>query len=239
MPAPEQIVFPAVLGARYSTRRSEDRRSRAVRWPQCRAGTRSVRTRPTSVTPLELVVGASPHRVPGAGRVMRPGYASRRAPTVRGHASARTVAGHGRRRRAGAAWSRSARQRRRWSRASGPSRCRCSTTPRQDQARPARRVAPAGRAQLCSSSPGEMCAPRVASNIRSTAAGSMARPRSVPRLALRDRAADRPTRESARTAPGLTPWDGRLTPGFGVVRFAMRGVVASCAPVASRVEASV
>ncbi len=35
---------------------------------------------------------------------------------------------------------------------------------------------PGGPHQMRSSSPGEMCAPRVASNIRSTAAGSMARP---------------------------------------------------------------
>ena len=59
-----------------------------------------------------------------------------------------TVAvGCGRQRRPGAAWYRSARRRRRCSRASGPSRYRCSTTPRPDQARPDRRVDPAGRAR--------------------------------------------------------------------------------------------
>ena len=48
------------------------------------------------------------------------------------------------------------------------------------QSMPVQYHAPAGGPgwprQMCSSSPGEMCAPRVASNIRSTAAGSMARP---------------------------------------------------------------
>ena len=59
-----------------------------------------------------------------------------------------TVAvGCGRQRRPGAAWYRSARRRRRCSGASGPSRYRCSTTPRPDQARPDRRVDPAGRAR--------------------------------------------------------------------------------------------
>ena len=53
----------------------------------------------------------------------------------------------GTRRRPGAAWYRSARRRRRCSGASGPSRCRCSTTPRPDQARLARRGVPAGRAR--------------------------------------------------------------------------------------------
>ena len=56
------------------------------------------------------------------------------------------AAARGRRRRPGAAWYRSARRRRRCSHASGPSRCRCSTTPRPDPARPARRGDPAGRA---------------------------------------------------------------------------------------------
>ena len=57
------------------------------------------------------------------------------------------AAARGRRRRPGAAWYRSARRRRRCSGASGPSRCRCSTTPRPDQNRPARRGVLAGRAR--------------------------------------------------------------------------------------------
>ena len=73
--------------------------------------------------------------------------------------SARPVAACGRRERAGAAWYRSAQQRRRWSRASGPSGCRCSTTPRRDQARTARRVDPAGRAR-CVRAPPVRCARR-------------------------------------------------------------------------------
>ena len=88
-----------------------------------------------------------------------------------------TVAvGCGRRRRPGAAWYRSARRRRRCRGASGPSRRRCSTTPRPDQDSPARRGDPAGRARCVRDRPRGCVSRASASNIRSTAGGSMARP---------------------------------------------------------------
>ena len=46
-----------------------------------------------------------------------------------------------------------------WSRASGPNRCRCSTTPQRNQASTARRGVPAGRAR-CVRAPPARCARR-------------------------------------------------------------------------------
>ena len=181
MPAPEQIVFPAVqvLGIEHVDPRTDD----LVPFDGPNVVPEQVGPdTPDQRDALELGVGGErrerPHRVPGAGRVMcrRPRKRIEEGADLRGHDRPGPSLGAVDGDRAVSASSRSARRRSTvsshfWAQ-SMPVQYHGPAGSGQDRSA----GGPAWPRQMCSSSPGEKCSLSVASDIRSTAAGSMVRP---------------------------------------------------------------